>query len=75
LSKDNYLVEALREIADIESLDPTKYSWKDRATMAIDIAREALNPAQRELTAGDEIRSEENRVEPRGRSMDYALCM
>jgi hypothetical protein len=73
LLKDNRLIEALREIADVESLDPTKYSWKDRATKAIDIAREALdhNHIQPELTA----RSEEYRVERRSRGPDYSLSM
>ncbi len=60
---------ALREIAGIESLDPTKHSWKDRAGMAINIAREALGAIQREETA----RNEENRVERRNRGPGHAL--
>jgi len=73
LLKDNRLIEALQEIADVESLDPTKYSWKDRAAKAIDIAREALdhNHLQPELTA----RSEEYRVERRSRGPDCSLSM
>jgi hypothetical protein len=38
----NHMVEALREIANVEFLDPSQYTWKDRAVIAGTIAREAL---------------------------------
>ena len=52
----NHLVEALQEIANVEFLDPSQYSWKDRSVIAVTIARETLidvrlqyEPRQEEL--------------------------
>jgi hypothetical protein len=37
------MVEALQAIANIEFLDPSQHTWKDRAVRAGTIAREALH--------------------------------
>ncbi len=66
---ENRIIETLQAIANIESLDPSRHSWKDRATVAIETAREALGAIQSELTA----RGEENRVERRNRGPGHAL--
>jgi hypothetical protein len=50
----NHIVEALREIANIEFLDPGQYSWKDRAVIAGTIAREALTHAGLQYGTGQE---------------------
>jgi hypothetical protein len=49
LSQDNSLVEALRKIADLESMDASRYSWKERTLLAMGFAREALD-STRELS-------------------------
>jgi hypothetical protein len=50
----NHLVEALQEIANIEFLDPSQHSWKDRAGIAGTIAREALNRVGLQYESGRE---------------------
>jgi hypothetical protein len=52
-SGENHMVEALRRIANIEFLDPSEYSWKDRTSRAMTIAHEALN-ARLQFESGQE---------------------
>src|SRR5262249_14800083 len=50
---DENMVEALRTIANIEFLNPSECSWKDRAVRAVTIAREALD-ARLQYESGQE---------------------
>lgn len=49
----NHMVEALQAIANVEFLDPSQHTWKDRAVRAGTIAREALH-ARLQYESGQE---------------------
>jgi hypothetical protein len=50
----NHMVEALREIANVEFLDPGQYTWKERMAIAGTIAREALTNISFQYESGQE---------------------
>jgi hypothetical protein len=50
----DHMVHALREIANVEFLDPGHYTWKDRASIAGAIAREALAKIEHQYESGQE---------------------